>query len=250
MKQSCVILVPVGSHIEPACEAGLQELERRGYVVWRTRGYSAIDQGRNQMASDALRQGFEETLWIDSDVGFAPDDVETLRRHQLPLCCAIYPKKGKRELAVHVIPGTKSLLFGVGGGLTELKYAATGFLHVRREVYDRMEQQLKLPVCNRQFGSHVVPYFQPLIVEDPGPHPRLPPEERNSVQSWYLGEDFAFCHRARLCGYPIIADTTIRLTHIGSFAYTWEDAGADPRRFATYSYHFPGAEDATEKPSG
>ena len=103
-----------------------------GYVVRRVEGYSAIDQARNQLASDALRDGFAETLWIDSDVGFDPDDVEKLRRHGLPITCGIYPKKGQRELAMHVLPGTQRFQFGVQGGLHEILYAAAGFLHIRR----------------------------------------------------------------------------------------------------------------------
>ena len=63
----CVILVPVGSAIDSGCEDALRELERRGYAVWRVRGYSAIDAARNQMASDALAQCFDELMWIDSD---------------------------------------------------------------------------------------------------------------------------------------------------------------------------------------
>ena len=48
----------------------------------------------NQLATDALMQGFEETMWIDSDVAFSPDDVQQLRDHDLPITCGIYPKKG------------------------------------------------------------------------------------------------------------------------------------------------------------
>jgi hypothetical protein len=81
----CVILTPVGSQIEPHCETALQSLEKHGYPVWRIRGYSAIDQGRSQLASDALNQGYDETLWIDSDIGFNPDDVERIRSHNLPI---------------------------------------------------------------------------------------------------------------------------------------------------------------------
>jgi len=86
----CVVLVPVQSAIEPACEAALVALERRGYAVRRVRGYAAIDQGRNQMATDALRDGFEETMWIDSDIAFDPNDIERLRAHRLPIVSAIY----------------------------------------------------------------------------------------------------------------------------------------------------------------
>lgn len=48
------------------------------------------------MASDAMRDEFAETLWIDSDVGFEPDDVEQLQKLDLLLSCGIYPRKGKR----------------------------------------------------------------------------------------------------------------------------------------------------------
>ena len=78
----CVVLVPVGSSIEPECDAALYQLERRGYPVWRVRGFAAIDQARNQMAADALRQGFHETMWIDSDIAFHPDDVERLQERR------------------------------------------------------------------------------------------------------------------------------------------------------------------------
>ncbi|HTU92002.1 MAG TPA: hypothetical protein VMF69_18105 [Gemmataceae bacterium] len=81
----CVVLVPVGGGIDPGCDEGLCELERRGYAVRRVRGYSAIDAARNQMASDALSQGYAELMWIDADVVFDPDDVDKLRRHELPL---------------------------------------------------------------------------------------------------------------------------------------------------------------------
>ena len=67
------------------------------------------------MATDALVAGFEETMWIESDIVFEPDAVERLRKRQLPICCAIYPQKGRRVLACHVIPGTKTMLFGKSG---------------------------------------------------------------------------------------------------------------------------------------
>ena len=76
----CAVLVPFSGFIHPGCERALQELERRGYPVRRVGGYAAIDQGRNQMATDALLDGFDETMWIDSDVEFHPDGVDQLRR--------------------------------------------------------------------------------------------------------------------------------------------------------------------------
>ncbi|MCY2995649.1 MAG: hypothetical protein NTY19_48555 [Planctomycetota bacterium] len=224
-RTKCVVLVPVSGHIEPTCEEALRELERRGYPVRRVRGFAAIDQGRCQIVSDALADGFEETMWIDADVGFSADAVDRLRSHGEPLACGIYPKKGQRALAVHVLPGTPHIVFGKEGGLIEVQYAANGFLLVRREVYAEMQRQLELPVCNQRFGGRpLVPYFIPMVRPDGSGH-------------WYLAEDYAFCERARQCGFRIMADTTIRLQHFGGYGYSWEDAGNDPKRFATFHYH-------------
>ncbi len=70
----------------------------------------------------------------------------------------------------------------------------------------------------------MVPYFAPLIAGQ-------------GEQARYLSEDYSFCERARRCGFRIMADTTIRLWHIGPYPYGWEDAGRDIERFGDYTFH-------------
>lgn len=265
MNSRCVILVPANSAIERTCEKSARELGLRGYPVWRVGGYAAVDQARNQMATDALAQGFDELFWIDSDIEFQPDAVEKLRAHNLPIVAGIYPKKGVRALAAHVIPGTKQILFGQGGGLVEILYAGTGFLLTRRQVYEDIQRLWSLPTCNRQFGgAGMTPYFMPIIVEDQNacraeirnsesgirddihastdasevPHFEFPIPNSSFRHPWYLAEDFAFCYRARAAGYKIMAETTVRLGHIGRHSFQWEEAGISQQRLATFSYHF------------
>jgi hypothetical protein len=233
--QLCTILVPVADRIEPACEAALRDLERRGYPVVRAYGYRQIDLARNQMATDALVAGCQETLWIDADTGFDADAVEQLRAHRERIVCGIYPKKGKRELAIHVLPGTKEIVFGAGGGLIEILYAPTGFLLVRREVYETMERQLELPRCQADTGRTLVPYFAPLIRPD-------------GDGLWYLADDFAFSERARQCGYRVMADSRLRLWHLGSYGHSWEDAGRGTTRFGTYRFHLNSGDSGSETP--
>lgn len=220
----CAVLVPFSGSIHPGCERSLQELERRGYSVRRVSGYAAVDQARNQMATDALLDGFDETMWIDSDVEFDPDAVDRVRSHGEPICCGIYPQKGRRAVTCHVLAGTDKLIFGEAGGMREILYAACGFLHVRRQVYLDIQRRLTLPVLNERFGSPVIPFFQPMVV----PH---------ADGEWYLAEDYAFCERARRCGFGILADTTIRLWHLGGYRYGWEDAGREMERNATFTLH-------------
>jgi hypothetical protein len=228
-KSSCVILVPALSPIVGKCEEGLQKLEKQGYRVRRVRGFSAVDQGRNLMASEALRDGFDETMWIDTDIGFEPEAVEKLRSHKQPIVAGLYPQPAARSLACELMPGTDKVIFGEDGGLIEIKYAAAGFLYVRREAYEKIRDQLKLPLCNTRFGKGVWPFFQAHAVEDDSP--------TSKVRHRYLTEDFAFCHRARLVGLKIMADTSVRLWRVGAYGFGWEDAGAEPERFDTYHFN-------------
>jgi hypothetical protein len=234
----CVVLVPYTGHIVQQCDDALKELERRGYTVRRVGGYAAIDQGRNQLATDALLDGFEETMWIDSDVSFHPNAVDRLRSHQLPVVCGIYPQKGKRALACHILPGTPRLVFGERGGLTEILYAGAGFLLIRREVYHAVQEQLSLPMCNERFGRPMIPFFLPMM-------------KRIEDGHWYLAEDYAFCQRVRDCGYKIMADTSFRLWHYGSYGYSWEDSGMDRERHGSFTLNFPNMlrpEDSPQNP--
>src|SRR5689334_6017689 len=163
---SCVILVPVGVATDLECDDALRELEKRGYPIRRVRGHSAIDVGRSVMASDALRDGFDELLWINADVAFHPDDVDRLRGHGLPFVCGLYPKKGRRQFACEFLPGTTAVAFGRAGGLTEVTYAGFGFTDTRREVYDAVRTRLQLPECNQRFGPPAVQDFLPELVRD------------------------------------------------------------------------------------
>ncbi len=223
----CVILVPFTGFIHPECDDALKELERRGYPVRRVGGYAAIDQGRNQMATDAMVDGFEETVWIDSDIGFHADDVERLRSHPVSIVSGIYPQKGKRSIAGHILPGTLNIVFGEAGGLVEMLYLATGFLLVRREAYLGIQRTLHLPVCNERHGRPTIPYFMPMIRTQDDGH-------------WYLAEDYSFCERARQSGFKCYADTRIRLWHIGWYRYGWEDAGIDRQRFQSFNLDVSG----------
>ena len=69
----------------------------------------------------------------------------------------------------------------------------------------------------------IVPWFQPMIREYQNGH-------------WYLGEDFSFCERARQAGFSICADSSIRLWHYGNYAFGWEEAGNDVKRFETFNF--------------
>ena len=220
---SLVVIVPTYGGLDPDCDKALRELEAARTTVWRIGGHAAIDQARSQLATDALAQGFDEILWIDADIVFDPLDVERLRAHDVPLIAGVYPKKGTRALALHIEKGTEAMTLGEGGGVVPVRYAGTGFMLTRRALYEAIAKDL--PVCNQRFGKPIVPYFLPMIIED-------------ELGPWYLGEDYAFCERARRLGVPVLVDTRPRLYHAGRYAYGWEDAGADRPSYKSYRYSF------------
>lgn len=222
----CVVLVPSGHAIEPHCEFSLRQLEALGFVVRRLYGFSQIDVARNRLASEALADGFDELMWIDSDIAFEPQSVQRLRSHGLPIVCGLYPKKADREWASQLLPGQGPITLGEGGGTIEVLYAATGFLLVRRQVFQEVQRQQQLPSCFWRGKVPTVPYFLPMVVPSGDGHV-------------YLGEDFAFCERVRRSGFPIFADTSIRLQHIGIYGYSWEDTEGGVPRSRSFQWRTP-----------
>lgn len=223
---NCAVLVPAMRYIEPECDDALRELESRGYAVKRMYGASPVDHARSRLATTALEQEFDETLWIDADTGFDPDAVERLRSHNLPIVAGLYSRRGARGgLAMAPMPGTRELVMGEEGGLVEVLYAGAGFLLVSCEVYQAIRARFRLPLCDESTSRPTIPFFMPMLEDWGG-------------KLTYLGEDYAFSRRARLCGYKIMADTSIRLWHIGTYRYGYEDAGNAVERVPTYRHVF------------
>ncbi len=207
--EECVVLVPIAAALEPETDSALRVLSSLGYVVRFLRGSSQVDLARSTMATEAMRDGFKETLWIDSDVVFTAEDVERIRSHKLPFVVGLYPRKGPKEFAAKFKQGSGVVTFGIGGGLLEMEYTGMGFTHVRAEVYEAIAKDV--PECKGGYGGKTFfPYFIPAIVP-----------EGDGV--CYLSEDFSFCHRARDAGFPPMCDTTLKIGHTGRKTYTWDD---------------------------
>jgi hypothetical protein len=209
-----IILVPVASHIEPACDESLRQLEKDGVKVYRKFGFSAIDQGRCVMAQQAIDNGYEHLFWIDSDISFYVPDVYKILNYNLPFVTGAYSVKGWPTLTTKFKSDFKEIIFGNKGGLYEAEYAATGFMYTRVNVYEKIAKTFDLKPVNiwgGQYKAH--PWFLPMIIEDN-----------------YVGEDFSFCKRARDSGTDIYCDTTIRLAHIGRYEYSYNflQKGVEP----------------------
>jgi hypothetical protein len=210
-----VVKVPFHSSIDPSCDHALRDLERLGVRVERSVGASAIDIVRNLLASEALDQGYESLLFIDADIAFDPADAIKILRRPESVVAGVYASKviGKGQVNARFGPVEGKVKFGDWGGLYPLEAVGAGFLRIKTDVLRKLIMQLELPVC-RMAGRYAWPFFLPVVVEEEG-------EVR------YLGEDYAFTWRCRQIGITPMADTTIRLAHMGSYPFMWEEAGGD-----------------------
>ncbi len=92
---------------------------------------------------------------------------------------------------------------------------------IRRQVFMDVLQAHRLPICDERSRRFMIPFFQPVV----GPH--------EDEYRW-LDSDFGFCELARRCGHRVMADTTVRVWWVGSYGYSWEEAGNAPQRYATF----------------
>ncbi len=208
----CKVLVPYRGNIEDDCDVALRDLEKLGPEVIRKSGCSEIGFARSEMASDAIINGWEQILFIDSDMMFHPLDALMLFDRPEPVVSGLYSQKGFGKLCCNLPEcverihcgkdGTDYPAYGVGGG----------FLRIRTEALTFMVHALQLPACQYHGGTPVWPIFQQFCA-------------RMGGQWAYLGEDYAFCFRCQQCAIPVVVDSRIMLYHIGKRWFGVEQAG-------------------------
>ena len=212
-----VVLVPFYSAVEKECEKGLNELGRAGVPVRRA-SFSAIDLLRNIMLSQALNDGFDSFLFIDSDIGFDPADALRLLARPEPVVAGVYMLKNGRGYSGVFARDVKRVVFGPAApSLYPMLYASAGFLRIRAHVLRQMIDELKLPQCHYDVTKGIFPFFLPLCV----------PDGRGGTR--YLTEDYSFSHRVNQLGITPMADTSIKLAHYGKYGYTYDDLGGRPK---------------------
>lgn len=196
--------------IEPACERGLRELEAHGWEVWRRSGSAAIDRERSRLATEALDAGFDALLWVDADQVFEASAAQSLAALNEPFASALIARRGVRDFACVFADGTEEVRLGDGGGPLEVRYVGCGFCLVRRAAFELVARYWSLPRVVDPSGA-IIPFYLPMVtaIEDRG--------------LAYLGEDYAFCERLRQAGGRILVDTRLRVGHLGSYEYGFED---------------------------
>ena len=157
-----------------------------------------IGAARDRCAGRFLRSDCTHLLFVDNDIGFTARDVRRIIAHELDVVGGCYPLKqdGKPTLVLSPVEGSE---IDQATGLQECIAIGTGFLCIKREVFERF-----------RMGT---PHLAYLAEGDFQEHHYFNAHVSNG-RLW--GEDIAFCHGWRAMGGKIYADWGIQLTHSGN----------------------------------
>lgn len=197
-------------------------------VFSRTAGDALIDRARCQEASMFLKTDADVLLFVDDDIRYEPEDA-------IKICQEAYERKTivgatyaiKREentwITAKPLTPDQVIYFREGENPVEVKWIATGFMAIHREVLENMIDKLGLPLCHPT-DLKFYPFFLPMLHQvENGDH-------------LYLSEDWSFCERARQIGYKIYLDPSIRIGHSGRYVYELSDMARPPRKNTDIRY--------------
>jgi hypothetical protein len=166
-----------------------------------TTNESLIQRARNTSVATFLKTDFERLLFIDADIEFTVNDIQKLWDLDVDVAVAAYSMK-RPDKPLSAWENGKLVEIEGRTEPFEVDYAGTGFMMIKRKVFEDMHQVFK--GLNHQEGH----------VEDC--HAWFNPRVNDGI---YLSEDYAFCKDYRSIGGKVILDPTIKLGHWGSCRY-------------------------------
>lgn len=206
-----LIAIPCMDMVHTIFLKSLIGLKRVDEVVYSISASSLIYDARNGLSKQAVTEGFDRILWLDSDMDFDPDLMERLSAHldegkdfvtglyftrKAPIkpnifeSCGYYHDKEKDEVtpvAVNYWDYPKDTIFPI---------AACGFggCMMTTDLVKRVGEKFGMP-------------FSPILG---------------------FGEDLSFCSRARQLGVELYCDSSIKMGHVGYGSITEMNYGGKP----------------------
>lgn len=160
---------------------------------------------RNAAAADFLKGDCTHLMFIDVDIldPLVVSHIQRMLGHDEPIVGGFYPKKDEKKLtwvcnALDERPPEDSR------GLLSLRHIGTGFMLVKRCVFETMIEKL---------GTEIA------YLEDETNRPMWDFFDMPRVNGRKISEDWHFCNTSRELGYKVWGDTRVLLMHVGTAVY-------------------------------
>src|ERR1700761_8316787 len=210
-----------------ALQSAVRSLSNLRLKVELRDGDALITRARaNLMTSFLDDPSATHLLFIDADIGFTPDQVFRLIESAADVVARVYPiqrvnwEKAKAAIEArrpdvpaasldYVLEINDPDHVVVVNGFTRVRYAGTGFLMIRRHVFEKMCAHPAYASL-QFFREHSLDALAGSLNRFALFECMIDPNTRT-----YLSEDFAFCKRWTDLGGEIWADLESRLDHVG-----------------------------------
>jgi hypothetical protein len=174
---------------------------------------SLISRARNTLTAKFLANNDSTHLmFIDADIGWEPWHLLALLNHDKDVIGGLYPMKTiPVKWCVNGIPGAPD---NDPTGLLEVTKTGTGFLLMKRHVFEKLKSHPAVKPFNNDIGlpaelnEHMKTYFDTAVRENR-----------------YYSEDWTFCENWRDLGGQVFVDKRVLLRHVGT--YTFDFAAQD-----------------------
>ena len=212
-------------HIAMPCYGGmLTESTFMSFIKWaNTARQLNIDWTLETMVNESLISRARNTLtakfldmpdathlfFVDADIGWEPWHLLVLLNRDVDVIGGLYPMK---TMPIKwVVNGFEGAEEGTDG-LQEVSKAGTGFLLMKKHVFEKMKthpavKQYKNDIgLDPKFDQHLKTYFDTAV-----------------RQNRYYSEDWTFCENWRDMGGKIWVDKRVLLRHSGSYVFCQEN---------------------------
>jgi hypothetical protein len=167
---------------------------------------SLISRARNTLVAKFLNNpDSTHLMFIDADIGWEPWHLLVMLNRDVDVIGGLYPMK---TLPVKwVVNGFDGAETGPDG-LQEVSKTGTGFMLVKRHVFDKLNEHPAVKPFNNDIGlpkeldKHLKTYYDTAVRENR-----------------YYSEDWTFCENWRDIGGKIWVDKRVLLRHVGSYVF-------------------------------
>lgn len=170
---------------------------------------SLISRARNTLTAKFLNTP-ESThlMFIDADIGWEPWHLLVMLNHDKDVVGGLYPMKTLPvKWCVNGIPGARE---DDPSGLVEVTKTGTGFLLIKREVFEKLNAHPAVKPFTNDIGldpalnQYMKTYFDTAVRENR-----------------YYSEDWTFCENWRDLGGQVFVDKRVLLRHTGTYVFDY-----------------------------